>query len=59
MSHLRDTFLAFLSPLKEKSERHPCVLHNFDTLRNILIIFVVVKRRTNRHIASTPTVFIM
>ena len=28
-----------LSPQKKKSEVQPCALHNFDTLRHILIIF--------------------
>ena len=39
MSHARETtltfFLMWLPPLKPKS----CVLHNFDTLRHILIMF--------------------
>ena len=49
MSSAEETTLTFfvmlLSTLKQKS----CVLHNFDTLRHILIMLVEMKR-TSRHV---------
>ena len=45
MSHTRETTLTFFIMLLPPQKPKSCALHNFDTLRHILIMLVEMKRR--------------